>query len=55
MTALRVTRSSGTDALDRAAANALVSSRFLPLPTDFGPPTVTMYVTFLYNVGAGSS
>jgi TonB family protein len=52
---LRVARSSGTAALDRAAENALVGSHFLPLPADFGPPTVTMFVTFIYNEGAGSS
>ena len=38
---LRVLKSSGTPALDRAAQNALLGSRFLPLPSDFGPPQVT--------------
>jgi TonB family protein len=51
---LRVMRSSGTAALDRAAENALVSSHFLPLPADFGPPTVTMFVTFIYDQGGGA-
>ncbi len=46
---LRLLKSSGTPALDRAAQNALVSSRLLPLPQDFGPPRVTMQVTFFYN------
>jgi protein TonB len=49
MSALRMERSSGTPALDRAAQYALTSSRFLPLPDDYGPPRVTMRVTFVYN------
>jgi len=49
MTALRMLKSSGTTSLDRAAQNALTGSRFLPLPDDYGPPRVTMQVTFLYN------
>ena len=36
---------------DDAAANALLGSRLLPLPRDFGPPRVTMQVTFFYNQG----
>jgi protein TonB len=48
---LRMLKSSGTPALDRAAANALMGSRLLPLPRDFGPPRVTMQVTFFYNQG----
>jgi protein TonB len=48
---LRMLKSSGTPALDRAAANALLGSRLLPLPRDFGPPRVTMQVTFFYNQG----
>jgi protein TonB len=49
MSALRMLKSSGTTSLDRAAQNALSSSRFLPLPDDYGPPRVTMQVTFFYN------
>jgi TonB family protein len=49
MSALRMLKSSGTTSLDRAAQNALTSSRFLPLPDDYGPPRVTMQVTFYYN------
>ena len=49
MSALRMLKSSGTTSLDRAAQNALTSSRFLPLPDDYGPPRVTMQVTFFYN------
>jgi TonB family protein len=49
MTALRLLLSSGTASLDRAAQNALTSSRLLALPDDYGPPRVTMRVTFFYN------
>jgi protein TonB len=49
MSALRMLKSSGTTSLDRAAQNALSGSRFLPLPDDYGPPRVTMQVTFFYN------
>jgi len=49
LTNLKMLKSSGTPALDRAAANALLGSLLLPLPADFGPRTVTMQVTFFYN------
>jgi len=49
MSRLRMLKSSGTTSLDRAAQNALTGSRFLPLPDDYGPPRVTMQVTFYYN------
>jgi protein TonB len=49
MSALRLVKSSGTASLDRAAQNALSSSRLLPLPDDYGPPRVTMTVSFFYN------
>jgi protein TonB len=49
MTGLRLLKSSGTPALDRAAQNALTGSRLLPLPSDFGPPRTRMQVTFYYN------
>jgi TonB family protein len=49
MSAPRLLKSSGTASLDRAAQNALTSSRFMPLPDDYGPPRVTMQVTFFYN------
>jgi outer membrane biosynthesis protein TonB len=35
--------------LDRAAQNALTSSHFLPLPSDYGPPRVTIVASFFYN------
>ena len=47
----RLIKSSGTPALDRAAMNALTASNFLALPADFGPPRVTMNVSFFYNEG----
>jgi TonB family protein len=53
ITGLHVILPSGTTALDRAAQNALIGSRFLPLPSDFGPPRVTMRVSFFYNVEPG--
>jgi protein TonB len=49
MSSLRLLKSSGTASLDRAAQNALSSSRLLPLPDDYGPPRVTMQVSFHYN------
>ena len=39
----------GGSALDRAARNALTASRFMALPPDYGPPRVTMQVTFHYG------
>ena len=49
MSGVRILRSSGTPALDRAARNALLGSRFLPLPADFRPAQVAMQVSFFYN------
>jgi protein TonB len=49
MSGLRLLKSSGTASLDRAAQNALSASRWLPLPDDYGPPRVTMQVSFFYN------
>ena len=46
---LHMTESSRTQALDRAAQNALSSSRLLPLPADFSPPRLTIRVTFYYS------
>jgi TonB family protein len=48
---LRMLKSSGTPAMDRAAQNALLASRLLPLPADFGPQRVQMQITFFYNEG----
>ncbi len=49
VSALRLIESSGTPALDRAAQNALLSSRQLPLPADYAPRSCTIQVTFYYN------
>jgi periplasmic protein TonB len=51
----RILMSSGTPALDKAAKNALESGRFLPLPSDYGPKSVTMRASFFYNEGPGAS
>jgi len=49
VSSLRLLKSSGTQSLDRAAQNALTSSRYLPLPADYGPPRITIQVTFYYG------
>lgn len=49
MSSLRLLKSSGTPALDRAAMNALQASRLMALPADFGPRHVTIQVSFFYN------
>ena len=55
VTELHVDESSGNVALDRAAANALISGHFLSLPSDFGPPTVSMRISFFYNTRPSQS
>jgi TonB family protein len=55
MSSLRMLKGSGTVSLDRAAMNALASSRCLPLPDDYGPPRLTIQVTFYYNEGPQGS
>jgi TonB family protein len=55
MSGLRLLKSSGTSSFDRAAEYALTGSRFLPLPDDYGPPRITMQVTFFYNEGPQGS
>jgi len=49
MAGVRLVRGSGTPSLDRAARNALLGSRLLPLPSDYAPAQVAMMVTFFYN------
>jgi TonB family protein len=49
LTELKLLKSSGTPALDRAAQNALTGSRLLGLPSDFAPSRIRMQVTFYYN------
>ena len=55
ISSLKILKSTGTPALDRAAQNALLGSRFLPLPADFGPPRITMQGGFYYNEGPQGS
>jgi TonB family protein len=55
MSSVQMVKSSGTTALDRAARNALLGSRFLALPSDYGPPRVTMGVIFSYSIGPSGS
>jgi TonB family protein len=55
LTNLRILKSAGNASLDRAAENALLSSRLMPLPGDFAPPRVTMQVSFFYNEGPQGS
>ncbi len=45
---LSMLTSSGMNALDRAASNALQGSDLLPLPEDYPAGSVTMRVTFVY-------
>jgi TonB family protein len=51
----QVLNSSTNVAMDRSAKNALESSLFLPLPDDFGPPSVTMRASFFYNEAPSGS
>jgi TonB family protein len=46
---VRLLKSSGTAALDRAAANALSGARLLALPSDYRPARVTMQISFFYG------
>jgi protein TonB len=55
LSSLRMLKSSGTSSFDRAARNSLTASRFKSLPDDYGPPRVTMQVTFYYNEGPRGS
>jgi TonB family protein len=49
LSGLRLLKSSGTAALDRSAANALIGARSLPLPSDYRPARVTIQISFFYN------
>ena len=51
----RILMSSGNPALDKSAKNSLESSNFLPLPSDYGPKSVTMRASFFYNEGPAES
>ena len=48
ITRITMLSSSGMNALDRAASNALQGSDLLPLPEDYPAASVTMRVTFVY-------
>ncbi len=50
LSSLRLLKSSGNVALDRAAEFALRGGRWLPLPPDYGPPRVTFTVVFIYSL-----
>jgi protein TonB len=52
---LKILKSTGTPALDRAAQNALLGSRLMPLPADYAPATITMQGGFYYNEGPQGS
>lgn len=50
LTAIGVEKSSGSQLLDRAAVRAVtVTRRLPPLPREFTPPTLTVYVLFEYQ------
>jgi periplasmic protein TonB len=51
VTGLKLVKSIGNPALDKAAANAIIASRFMALPSDFAPARVTMQVSFFYGEG----
>ena len=55
ISSLRILKSTGTPALDRAAQNALLGSRLQPLPADYGPSRITMQGGFYYNERAQGS
>ena len=53
ISALEMLKSSGTEAMERAARAALSRSRFEPLPEDFGRSRGTMRITFFYGPPPG--
>ncbi len=55
ISAVRMDKSSGTSAFDKAAQFALTSSHSDPLPDDYGPSRITMKVTFFYNESPSGS
>jgi protein TonB len=55
VSSVKLLKSAGQPALDRAAENALKASRLLPLPADYGPPRITIQVAFYYNEGPENS
>jgi TonB family protein len=55
VSSVKIIKPSGTPAFDRAAAKALTASQFLPLPSDYGPPRLTINAGFYYNEGPQGS
>jgi periplasmic protein TonB len=55
VSSIRLLKSAGQPALDRAAENALRGGQFLPLPLDYRPPRLTINVSFYYNEGPAGS
>jgi protein TonB len=55
ISSIKVLKSAGNAALDRAAVNALQGSRLLPLPADYAPVRLPIYVSFYYNEGPSGS
>jgi periplasmic protein TonB len=53
LSGVRMLKSSGTPALDRAARNSLIGSRLIPLPDDYAPPSIRFQVTFFYGEPKG--
>jgi TonB family protein len=49
LSSLTLVTSAGAAALDRSAQNALLGSRLLALPADYGPTEVRMRVRFIYG------
>jgi TonB family protein len=49
VSSIQLVKSSGVPALDRAAQNALIASRLLPLPADYRPARLVLQVSFIYN------
>lgn len=49
VSAANLAKSSGVAALDRAAQNALIASRPLPLPADFKSRRLVLQISFVYN------
>ncbi len=49
VSAVRLEKSSGVPPLDKAAQNALIASRPLRLPEDYGRERLTLHVSFIYH------
>lgn len=49
VSALETVQSAGTVSLDRAVANAISASRYLPLPSDYRPARITFHLIVDFN------